>query len=108
LPLPLALRYHGPQFPTYNPDLGDVRAGRSRPERLRESPSRSFYASAAFAAVVERIEAFEPDPGAGLDHPHYDRSLACTSSSRRSRRSGKPIADRDDWSVIRNKLAARR
>jgi uncharacterized protein YdiU (UPF0061 family) len=90
----------------YEQAFFDLRGGRSRLERLSKSPSRSFYASAAFAAVRERIEAFEPDPGARVDHPYFDRSVACTLLIEEVEAIWKPIADRDDWSVFRDKLAA--
>jgi serine/tyrosine/threonine adenylyltransferase len=50
LPQPLALRYHGHQFRTYNPDLGDGRGFLFA--QLRDLPTAACSTSAPRAAAA--------------------------------------------------------
>ena len=53
----------------------------------------------------EEILSFDPDPAARLDHAYFARATACTMLIEEAEALWKPIADRDEWWVFRDKLA---
>jgi uncharacterized protein YdiU (UPF0061 family) len=85
--------------------LFDCYGGLARAERFDASPSREFYNSESFAPVRAALAAYEPAPGARLDHAYFQRAMPCTMLIEEVEALWKPIAEADDWSLVDAKLA---
>ncbi len=86
--------------------LFDWRGGPASGARAARSPAAPHYASSAFAPVREAMEGFAPSPDARLDHPYFARPAPCTMLVEEVEAIWAPIAEADDWSAFRAKLAA--
>lgn len=85
--------------------LFDWRGGLASEKRAAQSPSAPYYALPAFRNVHAALEAFEPMPDAGLDHPYFGRTSPCTMLIEDVEATWAPIADQDDWTIFNAKLA---
>ncbi|GJE41666.1 protein adenylyltransferase SelO [Methylobacterium soli] len=75
-------------------------------ERAARSPAAAFYASEGFAPVREALGSLQPAPDARLDHPYFAAPSPCTLLIDEVEAIWAPIAQADDWSLFRAKLAA--
>jgi uncharacterized protein YdiU (UPF0061 family) len=80
--------------------------GTASAERASASPSREVYATPAFAPVRAALELFQPAPDARLDHPYFRRSSPCAMLIDEVEALWALIAQGDDWSLFKAKLAA--
>ncbi|MFN4089318.1 MAG: protein adenylyltransferase SelO, partial [Alphaproteobacteria bacterium] len=83
----------------------DWYGGAAAAPRAKAGPSGALYETAAFAAVRTALDGFEPVPEACTDHPYFGRGTACTMLIDEVEALWAPIAERDDWSAFRNKIA---
>jgi uncharacterized protein YdiU (UPF0061 family) len=72
--------------------------------RLTNSPAASFYAAESFAPLRAALLGRTPAEGARLDHPYFAGS-PCTMLIEEVEQIWASIAEADDWSLFRQKLA---
>ncbi|KAB1070463.1 protein adenylyltransferase SelO [Methylobacterium planeticum] len=75
-------------------------------ERAGRSPSAALYASEVFVPVREALATLQPAPRIRLDHPYFQAAAPCTMLIDEVEAIWAPIAEADDWSRFRDKLAA--
>lgn len=80
--------------------------GRESQPRASKSPSKDFYVSDSFKPVADALKDFSIIPGARLDHAYFQQQTPCTMLIDDVEAIWKPIAEADDWSALRAKLAA--
>jgi serine/tyrosine/threonine adenylyltransferase len=85
--------------------LFDWHGGRHSAARAARSPSAEFYAQPSFQAAFSALQEFRPDPGARLDHAYFARSTPCTMLIDEVEAIWSPIADADEWTAFKAKLA---
>lgn len=80
----------------------------ARPERLRASPIRATFETAAWAEVIEGLRILPPAPGleAALAHPYAARGAPETMVIEEVEAIWSTIDRSDDWSLLAAKLAA--
>ena len=74
-------------------------------KRALASPRAGLYASDAFTALRQRLEAFEPADPTRLALPYFARSAPETLLYDEIEALWKPIAEGDDWSEFEAKIA---
>jgi uncharacterized protein YdiU (UPF0061 family) len=81
--------------------------GGARPVRLRASPIRTTFETAAWAEVIEGLRKLPPAPGleAALAHPRADLPPE-TLTIAEVEALWAPIAEADDWAPLHAKIAA--
>lgn len=80
----------------------------ARPERLRASPIRATFETAAWAEVIEDLRALPPAPGlaAALAHPYAARTEPETMVIEEVEAIWSAIDRADDWSPLAAKIAS--
>ena len=84
----------------------DWRGGMASEARAARSPAAGHYASPAFEPVRAAMANHAPAPDARLDHPYFTQPAPCTMLVEEVEAIWAPIAEVDDWSAFRAKLAA--
>ncbi|MGU3539213.1 protein adenylyltransferase SelO [Methylobacterium sp. A54F] len=83
----------------------DWRGGLASAERAAASPSAAYYAGESFAPVRAALEPLAPAENARLDHPYFAAERPCTLLIDEVEALWAPIAEGDDWTAFRDKLA---
>lgn len=76
----------------------DWRGGALSAERAAKNPSAEIYATPAFEAVANLMEAFSPSDSVNLDHAYFARQTPRTLLIDEVEAIWAPIAEADDWS----------
>ena len=84
----------------------DWHGGLASEARAAGSPAAEHYAGEDFRPVHAALAEHAPSPAARLDHPYFADDAPCTMLIEEVEAIWAPIAERDDWSVFENKLAA--
>ena len=74
--------------------------------RAGNSPVAALYNDKAFEPVKQKLTAFTPSGGCGLDHAYFAQEKPCTMLIEEVEAIWTAIADDDDWSVLEKKLHA--
>jgi serine/tyrosine/threonine adenylyltransferase len=83
----------------------DWRGGLMSEARAEASPSAPFYEAETFAPLRAALAEHEATAAARLDHPYFRRKAPCTMLIDEVEAIWAPIAERDDWSALRDKIA---
>ncbi len=83
----------------------DWRGGLASHERAAKSPSAAFYETLEFAPVRAAMAEHEATAEARLDHPYFRREAPCAMLIDEVELIWAPIAETDDWSALREKIA---
>ena len=86
--------------------LFDWFGGAASTDRAARSPVSALYDDDDFAPVRERLVKFTSRAGDRLSHAYFKRAAPCTMLIEEVEAIWAPIADNDDWSALREKLAA--
>ena len=79
--------------------------GRAGAARAEAGPEAARYRDPGFAPVRRLLDGYDPAPGARVDHPYWQRPAPATLLIDDVEALWAPIAERDDWSLFRAKLA---
>jgi uncharacterized protein YdiU (UPF0061 family) len=85
--------------------LFDWRGGVASEARAKRSPSAAIYEAEHFAPLRETLDAYRPSPTARLDHRYFAQAEPCTMLIDEMEAIWSAIAERDDWSLLAEKLA---
>ncbi|WP_330082657.1 protein adenylyltransferase SelO [Methylocystis iwaonis] len=83
----------------------DWRGGLASSERAKASPSAAFYDTPEFSPVRAAFAEHEATADARLDHPYFRRTAPCAMLIDEVESIWAAIAERDDWSLLRAKIA---
>jgi len=83
----------------------DWYGGSASRERALESPHAAIYASPAFSALRQALEAHTPIHPGVLATPYFQRAAPCTLVIDEIERIWSAIAERDDWAPFNAKIA---
>ncbi len=80
--------------------------GGAREDRISASPHREAYAGEHWRAVISQLHdaAAPPTLEAALAHSYFANAAPCTILIDEMEATWSPIADRDDWSVLHEKI----
>ncbi|WP_424362920.1 protein adenylyltransferase SelO family protein [Methylocystis parvus] len=83
----------------------DWRGGLASEARAKASPSAPFYEQEEFAPVRAALAEHKATAEARLDHSYFRRPNPCTMLIDEVEAIWAPIAETDDWSALRDKIA---
>jgi uncharacterized protein YdiU (UPF0061 family) len=83
----------------------DWRGGLARLDTAFDGPNAAFYRADVFAQLEAVLQRFGPADDARLDHPYFQRARPETLLIDEVEALWEPIAEDDDWSAFRAKIA---